>query len=150
MIATVAVAAMGFAATVLAAWLNGRSQRQVDREGRILDAKVRSYGACSESLYEYARATYNRSKTRLQDHSGADHDVARQEAYRANAKARSAIGQVAMLARSQSLAEELARARNEIGTLNDATDLEDLLGRQQRVYEVLTAALTEARSDLME
>lgn len=60
--ATVIVAAMGFVATLVGTWLSARSQRQGDREGRILDARVRTYGECSDSLYEYARATYNRVK----------------------------------------------------------------------------------------
>lgn len=64
MVATVIVAALGFASTVLGAWLTARSHRQGDREGRILDAKVRIYGECSDSLYEYARATYNRAKAK--------------------------------------------------------------------------------------
>ena len=63
--ATVIVAAMGFAATVLAAWATSRWQRQGDRESRILDAKLRVYGDCSGSLYEYARATFNRVAARI-------------------------------------------------------------------------------------
>jgi hypothetical protein len=147
---TVIVAAMGLAATLLATWFTARSQRQVDREGRILDAKVRTYGECSESLYEYARATYNRSKTRVEARPDRDEEGLRQEAYRANARARSAIGQVVILTRNQELEDELARARHTIGQLNDASDHDDLRQRQEGVYKILKGALDMARSDLMQ
>jgi hypothetical protein len=49
---TVAVAALGFAATVGGAWLTGNAQRQSARDARIIDAKVKTFGECSARLYE--------------------------------------------------------------------------------------------------
>ncbi|WP_248579537.1 hypothetical protein [Nocardioides sp. InS609-2] len=147
--ATVIVAAMGLAATLLATWLTARSQRRVDREGRILDAKVRTYGECSESLYEYARATYNRSKARIAAQPDRDEEGPRQEAYRANARARSAIGQVLILTKNQELEEELTRARRQIGQLNRAPNHDDLRSRQEVAYQTIKRALDMARSDLV-
>jgi hypothetical protein len=147
--ATVVVAAMGFTATLLAAWLSARLQRQGDREGRILDARVRTYGECSDSLYEYARATYNRVRARLESQPDDYREELRQEAYRCNARARSAIGQTVILTRNESLQERLAAARHAISEMNDATDYGDLRRRQQDVYETLKDALNIARADLM-
>jgi hypothetical protein len=146
--ATVIVAAMGFVATLLGTWLTARSQRQGDREGRILDARVRVYGECSDSLYEYARATYNRVKSRLESLPDEHREKLRQEAYRCNARARSAIGQAAILSGNESLQERLATARRAIGRLNDAPDRTDLSRRQEEVYQMLNNALSVARSDL--
>lgn len=80
--ATVIVAGMGFVATLTGAWLTGRSQRQAALEGRILDAKVRVFGACADTLYEYERATFNRVKARLASQPDARREELRQEAYR--------------------------------------------------------------------
>lgn len=147
--ATITIAAMGFAATLLAAWFSARSQRQGDRQGRILEARVRTYGECSETLYEYARATYNRVKARLDSRPDDQREGLRQEAYRCNARARSAIGQAAILSGSESLEERLATARHAIGKLNDAPDHADLRRRQADVYKMIKNALTIARTDLM-
>src|SRR4051812_24397159 len=128
--ATVVVAAMGFVATLLGTWLSTRSQRQGDREGRLLDARVRVFGDCSESLYEYTRANYNRVKSRLDGRSEEYREGLRQEAYRCNARARSAIGQAAILSGSENLQESLVTARRAIGKLTDASDRADLRRRQ--------------------
>lgn len=146
--ATVIVAALGFVSTLLAAWLSARLQRQGDRAGRLLDARVRTYGECSDSLYEYARATYNRVKARLESRPADQREDLRQEAYRCNARARSAIGQAVILSGNESLQEQLAAARHAIGAMNDATDYDDLRRRQQDVYEMLKDALNVARTDL--
>lgn len=112
--ATVIVAAMGFAATLLAAWLSARLQRQGDREGRILDARVRTYGECSASLYEYSRATYNRVRARVDSRPEDYREGLRQEAYRCNGRARSAIGQTIILTGNETLHQRLEAARHAI------------------------------------
>jgi len=145
---TVVVAAMGFAATLLGTWLTARSQQQRDREGRILDARVRIYGECADSLYEFARATYNRVKARLKSPDD-DREELRQEAYRCNARARSAIGQASILTGSESVGEQLAAARNAIGEMHEASDRADLSRRQENVFQRLNQALGIARADLM-
>lgn len=147
--ATVAIAAMGFVATLAGAWLTGNAHRQAARDERMLDAKVRCFGDCSASLYEYQRATFNRVKARLHEAPDNDRQPLRQEAYRANTRARSAIGQVAILSGDEELQRRLERARSRVGDLNDATDEEDLRRRSKEVLEILREALDLARVDLM-
>src|SRR4051794_2576430 len=145
---TVIVAALGFTATIVASSLTARSQRQGDREGRILEAQVRTYGECSASLFEYARANYNRSKARLNSRPDSEREVLRQEAYRANARARSAIGQAYVLTGNEDLEDRLSQARREIRKLTDASDRDVLARRQEAVYVNIKEALAMARSDL--
>lgn len=113
---------MGFAATLGGAWVTGMAQRQTARDARMLDAKLRTYEECSASLYEYQRATFNRVTARVRALSDMDREPLRQEAYRASTRARSAIGQVAILSGDEQLQSRLAEARTKVGTLNDASD----------------------------
>src|SRR4051794_27287426 len=94
---TVVIAAMGFISTLVGAGLAARWQRLSARETRLLDAKVRAYGECAAALYEYERATYGRAKARLDRQPEQGRAELRDEAHRSNARARSAIGQVALL-----------------------------------------------------
>src|SRR6266545_15922 len=112
--ATVAVAAMGFVSTLLGAWLAAYWQRQSNREVRLLDAKLRAYGDCAATLYEYQRATYSRVKDRLESLPEERREELRQEAYRCNARARSAIGQAAILSGTEGLQEELESVRQAV------------------------------------
>lgn len=146
---TVIVAGMGLMATILAASLTSISQRRGERDSRILEARVRVYGDCSESLYEYARATFNRAKARLANRPQHEREVLRQEAYRCNAKASGAIGQAAILSGDEDLEERLDRARHGIGTLNETQDEHELKRRQGEVIKLIKEALAVARSDLM-
>src|SRR5688572_5486067 len=113
--ATVAIAAMGFIATLGGAWVVGNAQRQAARDERMLDAKVRCFGECSASLYEYQRASFNRVRARLHHLPEQDRQPLRQEAYRANTLSRSAIGQVAILSGDEELQRQLERARSMVG-----------------------------------
>jgi hypothetical protein len=108
--ATIVIAAMGFAGTLVAAWLSARLHRQGDRDGRLLEVRVRSYGEFSDSLFEYARATYNRTKARLASQSEDHRERLRQEAYLFDARAPSAIGQTVILTGNVVLHERLAEA----------------------------------------
>jgi hypothetical protein len=146
--ATVVVAAMGFVSTILGAWLAAHWQHRGTRELRILDAKVRTYGDCAATLYEYERATYNRVKARLESRTEEHRVDLRQEAYRCNAKARSAIGQAALLSATETLRERLEAVREKIGDLNNAVDHADLKLRHEDVYHTLNRVLGSARSDL--
>ena len=86
----IAAAAMGFVATVLAARLSSGSSHRTERESRLLEARMRTYGECSDSLVEYARANDNRAKARIAGQPEEYRGEVRQEAYRCNARARSA------------------------------------------------------------
>ncbi|GAA5038817.1 hypothetical protein [Actinopolymorpha pittospori] len=145
---TVVVAAMGFASTLLGVWLAAYWQRRSNREIRILDAKVRVYGDCATAMYDYERATYNRVKTRLESPADPGREELRQEAYRCNARVRSAIGQAAILSSSDSLQAELDSVRQAVGDLNKVESIRDLKFGHERVYDVLAGALARARSDL--
>jgi hypothetical protein len=149
MTATVVVAAMGFVSTFLGAWLAAYWQRRAVREGRFVDAKLRAYGDCATSLYEYERATFNRVKARLESLPETHREDLRQEAYRCNAKVRSAIGQAAILSGADGPRESLEAVREAVGDLNQAVDHADLKERHDRVAEALNQALGSARSDLM-
>jgi sRNA-binding protein len=149
MSSTVVVAAMGLVATVLAAWLSSWSNRRAEREGQLLEARVRVYGECSESLFEYARANFNRAKTRIAGQPEEEHGKVREEAYPCNARARSAIGQAAILTGQEALEERLSSTRHVIGSFNDVTELAELTQRQHQVHGEIKAALEVARRDLM-
>src|SRR3954453_12654410 len=101
--ATGVVAARGFVSTLLGAWLASFWQRRATREGRFTDAKLRAYGDCAAFLYEYERATYNRVKARLDTLPDAHREDLRQEAYRCNARVRSAIGLASILSGTEPL-----------------------------------------------
>lgn len=146
---TVAVAALGFLATLAGSWLTAHLQHRSDRDGRILEARLRVYGDCSETLFEYSRATYDRVKSRLQGMPEADRDIRRQEAYRCNAGARSAIGQAYILSGNRALEENLSQIRREIGELNKLEDLAALKHRQDEVYEQLKKTLDTLRENLI-
>ena len=147
--ATVLVAAMGFASTLLGAWLAAYWQRRASREGQLLTAKLRAYGDCAATLYEYERATYNRVKARLESLPETQREELRQEAYRCNTRARSALGQAAILSGTEHLRQELEAVRESVGDLNEAVDRVDLKRRHDGVSAALDQALGSARSDLM-
>ena len=145
---TVAVAGMGFAAALLSVWLTAHFQSRSDRAGRILEARLRVYGDCSDSLFEYSRATYNRVKSRLEGRPESERDGIRQEAYRCNARARSAIGQAFILTGDRELEEQLSRVRHEIGHFNNVATESDLKRLQSETYAGLNRALEAARRHL--
>lgn len=145
---TVLVAGMGFGATLLAAWLTGLLQRRTARDERILDAKVRVFGECSASLFEYQRVAYDRVKGRLESRPESHREKARQETYRYASRSRSAIGQVGILTRDEDLHSALDRARKTISRYSEATNESDLKRRQESALRALDEALEGARKDL--
>lgn len=145
---TILAAVIGFAAALIGGWMTTRAQRQNDREARMLDARVLAYNACSDALYEYARASQNRSKARLDALDEHEREPLRQDHYRANTRARSAIGQVAIVTGDHSLAEQLERARRAVSDFKKATNGKDLSRRWNSAREHIGKALDEARKDL--
>jgi len=125
-----------------------RSQRLASLEGRMLDARVRVFGDCADALYEYERATFNRAKARLAGRPADERQDLRQEAYRRNAKARSAIGQAAILTGREELLRQLEAARKAVGKLNGTASEDELTAGHREVYKTLTAALALAREEL--
>jgi hypothetical protein len=131
---TVVVAELGFAATLLSVWLTAPYQIGSNIAGRMFDARLRVYGECTGSLYEYSRATYNRAKLRLAGRPEDERDGVRQEAFRCNARARSAIGQVYLLTSAGDLQAQLSRSRHAIGGFNHVNTEADLKRLQGQTY----------------
>lgn len=129
-------------------WLTAHLQGRSDRAGRILEAQLRVYGDCADTLFEYSRATYNRAESRIQGQPEAEHDLVRQEAFRCNARARSAIGQAYVLTGDRDLEAQLSGVRHDIGDFNDSETESELKHRQHETYEDLKRALERARSHL--
>jgi hypothetical protein len=105
-------------------------------------------GECADSLYEYSRATYNRAKLRLAGRPEGERDGVRQEAFRCNARARSAIGQVYLVTGARDLQDQLSRIRHAIGEFNHVTTEADLKRLQTQTYGELNRALERAREHL--
>lgn len=146
---TVLVAGMGLFATLLGVLLTARLQGRSDREGRILDARIRVYGDCARELYEFERASFDRAKSRTLDPRADGREEVRQETYRCEARLRSAIGQVAIVSTSEELAEELEQARVAVKKYNHANDLRALNGLEERADACIQAALRLAQLSLM-
>ena len=146
--ATVVVAGMGFVTALLSVWLTARFQHRSERDGRMLDARLRVYGDCADSLFEYSRATYNRAKSKFERRSEEERDPIRQEAYRCNARARSAIGQAYILTGDRNLEDRLSQVRHDIGKFNHVRTESDLKELQSKVYARLNDALEAARRHL--
>ncbi|MFE6509439.1 hypothetical protein ACFVDI_11695 [Nocardioides sp. NPDC057767] len=145
---TVIVAATSLLATLLGAGLGAYWQHRNNRNLQLLDARIRVYGECAASLYEFERVTYSRVKARLDDLPHAEREALRQEAYRNNSAARAAIGQLSVLSAGSAVPKRFGRIREDIGDLNDATDREDLKERHDKIYVDLDRVLEQARTDL--
>jgi hypothetical protein len=146
--ATVWIAAMGFGATLLTAWLGARWKRKADIDVRLIEARLRVFGACVETLAEYRRATHNRVKGRISNRSDAEREPLRQDAYTANAKARAAIGEAGILGGSPEIVDTLDDLRAKIGDLNDVDDADQLKERSADLDFQLEQALRHLREGL--
>ncbi len=107
-----------------------------------------SYAELVTSLYDFERATYNRVKARLEDLPEAKREPFRQEAWTSNAKARAAIGVVALLSASPDLHSQFDGVRRRIGDLNDAVTQQDLLENHESILRALEGALMRAKEEL--
>ncbi|MET8520158.1 hypothetical protein [Nocardioides sp. NPDC004968] len=148
MTTTVVVTAMGILATLLGAWWGAYWQHRNSRDLQLLDARVRVYGECAASLYEFERVTYSRVKARLADLPAAERESLRQEAYRNNSAARAAIGQLSILSAGGKIPKGFEALRQAIGDLNDAPGLDELRERHDEIYVELDRVLEQARADL--
>jgi hypothetical protein len=146
--ATVAVAAMGFVSTILGVWLSARWQRKGAREAQILEAQVRVYGDCAAALYEYERATYSRARARIDGWPDEEREGLRQEAYRCEVRARSAIGQATYLSGTESLDQLFESVREKVGSLNEVADRKELYRRHQNIHDSLRDVLRRVRSEM--
>jgi hypothetical protein len=145
---TVVVAAFGFVSTLLGVWLSARWQRSSAREGQVLSAQVRVYGDCSSALYEYERATFGRALARIEGLPEEERSQLRQDAYRNEFRARSAIGQAAFLSGNERLESVFDSVRERVEGLNDIVDRKVLYRRHQENIEALKVALRSVRSEM--
>jgi hypothetical protein len=145
---TVVIAGLGLVGTLLGGWLGAYWQHRSTRDLHLLDAKVRVYGDCAASLYEYERVTYGRVNARLDARPEADREALRAEAYRNNSAARAAIGQLGILSSARETRDGLNAVRQRIADLNASASHTELKERHEAVYAELDRLLELARSDL--
>lgn len=144
---TIIVAAMGFAATLLGTWCPPvYSVREIVKGGSSMRGSASTANVPTACTNTRVLPT---TKRKPDSSDLLTIEGLRQEAYRCNARARSAIGQAAIFSGLESLEERLATARNAIGDLNDASDHADLKRRQEDVFKLLNHTLGIASSDLM-
>ena len=140
--ATVAVAALGFASTLLAAWLAARWQKRGLVETEILTAQVQAYGDCAQALYEFERVSYNRAVTKLR---GTDRPELAQQVYEQHSVARAAIGRLTILSRGSDVWRRLNELRRAVRVMHDLEDEAALKAEHHRVMHELDEILAEVR-----
>ena len=140
--ATVAVAALGFVSTLLAAWLTARWQTRGLVETELVTARVAAYGDCAEALYELERVSFNRALHKAVSSEAEDAALA-QVVYEMNSKARAAIGRLAILSDRRDLWERLTDVRREIRTMHDRP--EQLRDEHERIMKALDDILGDVR-----
>ncbi|MFI5730278.1 hypothetical protein ACIA49_09175 [Kribbella sp. NPDC051587] len=145
---TVAVAAMGFVATIGGVALSAYWQRSSAREAQMLAAQVQVYGACVEALHEYERVMFSRVRARIEQRPDAEREALRQEAYRCDTRARSAIGQAIFLSGDEGLDEQLDDVRDKVEALNRVDALPDLWHRHDEILKTLRQVLSRVRKGL--
>lgn len=106
------------------------------------------YGKCVETLSEYRRATHNRVKARIDNQPDTDREELRQQAYSANAKARAAIGEAAIVSGTATTVDGLEAVRVRIGDLNTVDDMGQLTERTAELDKQLELALGDVRGGL--
>lgn len=145
---TVVVAALGLFTTLAAAGVTAYVQHKSYRESRVFEARVDGYAELVAALYDYERATYSRVKARLEKRPDHEREPHRQEAWTSNAKARAAIGVVALLSGRRDLHARFDVIRRRIGDLNDVNSLTDLKVRHESIYNALDETLAIAKADI--
>lgn len=115
---TVAVAGLGLASTLAAAWLTARLQTRGLVDTELASARVQAYGDCAQALYELERVSFNRALHKAS--AAKDEDAERaQVVYAQNSTTRAAIGRLAILTEQKQLIKELDDLRSQIRTLHD-------------------------------
>jgi hypothetical protein len=139
---TVAVAGLGLAATLAAAWLSARWQKRGLVETEILTAQVQAYGDCARALYEFERVSYNRAVTKFRE---ADRPELAQQVYEQHSVARAAIGRLTILSRRSDLWQRLNELRRAIRVMHDLNSEDALKAEHRRVMDELDEILAEVR-----
>ncbi|TDO49661.1 hypothetical protein EV651_12164 [Kribbella sp. VKM Ac-2571] len=114
MVSTLVGGAVALVGSIVGILLSQRLQRKSARDVQILEAKVRILGECTEALYEYARVNFGRARARIQGQPETIREELRQEVYRCEARARSAIGQAGYLSGSDGLDDDFESAHTAV------------------------------------
>ena len=114
----------------------------------MFEARVVGYGELVSALYDYERATYSRVKARLEGRADVDRESLRQEAWSSNAKARAAIGVVALLSGRADLHTRFDAVRRSVGDLNQATNVSDLRAQYDSINVELADVIVQAKADV--
>jgi hypothetical protein len=148
MLGTLVGGAIALVGSVVGIVISQRLQRRGDREARILDAKVRIFGECTEALYEYERVNFGRARARLRQQPEAERETLRQEVYRFEARARAAIGQAAYLSGSTELEESFESVHKDVHALSEARGYDELTIRHEAIQQKLKNVLHAVQDEL--
>lgn len=148
MIATIVVAALGMASTLLATALTAHLHRTGTRYGRRFDARLEAYAELIGVLYEFERATYDRVKARIDGKPDDENrEEKRQEAWRLDSRARSAISLVTLLGNDPTLPLRFHAVRKSIGDMNRAGP-RTLREEHEQIYQALGLLVADAKGEL--
>ncbi|MGW5189533.1 hypothetical protein ACWEOO_09770 [Kribbella sp. NPDC004138] len=148
MLSIVVGGAVALVGSVVGIVLTQRLQRKSARDVQILEAKVRIFGECTEALYEYTRANFGRARARIEGRPEADRDVLRQEVYRCEARARSAIGQAAYLSGTDGLDDRFESVHTAVHAFSQANDQGELERRHDLIQKELKDVLRAVRAEM--
>jgi hypothetical protein len=144
--ATVAVAALGFVSTLLAAWLTARWQTRGLVTTELVSARVQAYGEAAQAFYELERVSFNRAITRFRDAGPDDAELA-QAVYKQNSATRAAIGRLAILSREPDLWKDLNALRGEVRGMHDLRDEDALRTKHDEVMDKLNGLFANVRNE---
>lgn len=148
MLGTLVGGAIGLVGTVVGIVVSQVLQRKGARDAQILDAKVRVFGECTEALYEYERANFGRARARLRRQPEVDREALRQEVYRSESRARSAIGQATYLSGNSGLDDRFESVHTAVHGLSEADGYDELNRRHQDIQKDLKDVLRTVRIEL--
>ncbi|HEY3507618.1 hypothetical protein [Kribbella sp. NPDC051137] len=148
MVSTLVGGAVALVGSIIGILLSQRLQRKSTRDVQILEAKVRIFGECTEALYEYTRANFGRARARIEGRPESVRETLRQEVYRCEARARSAIGQAVYLSGSNGLDDGFESVHKAVHAFSKAADQGELEHRHQLVQKDLKIILRTVRADL--
>ncbi|MFG1909095.1 hypothetical protein [Kribbella sp. NPDC048928] len=148
MVGTLVGGTIALLGSVIGIVISQRLQQRGERNARILDAKMRVFGECTEALYEYARANFGRARARIEGQTEAARDVLRQEVYRCEARARAAIGQAVYLSGTDGLDDRFDSVHAAVHDFSKANDQQDLESRHDLIQKELKDVLRKVRKEL--
>lgn len=145
---TTIVALGGLATTFAAAVVTARVQRRSQQEERIFQARLASYSDLAGALYDLERATYNRTKSRIEGLADGEREQYRRDAWASDSRARGAIGVISLLSSDPKMHVRFDALRDRIAAMNGIASVDALAVEHQQVVQKLQAELIDARQEL--